>query len=122
MKQWLIHTMAQFCGTDQYYTAFAEEDPTDWLWENFFDQECQNLWDSYSFYNSDRYEEEWEELDQDEKDEVYDNNFDNFLDNKYEEWCADCSFDVREKKEDEDLNDYAPSGTELEIIYDERNR
>lgn len=121
MRVWLVTTMAPFYGTEQHYAAYSEEDPIDWLYENFFNEECQHLWDSYSFYNDDQYQDEWDLLPEDEKDEVFDNNWDNFIDSKYEEWCADCSMSTQEVDE-EDLDNYVPGGEgHLEIIYDERN-
>lgn len=120
MKAWLITTEAPFCGTEQYYAAYAKEDPIDWLYDNFFNEECQNLWDSYSFYNDDQYRDEWESLSYEEREE-YEDNFEVFMDTKYEEWCYDCSLTTKEVKEEE-LDDYVPGGEgHLEIIYDERN-
>lgn len=123
MKVWLIHTMAPFYGTDQYYKAYAKEETTleDWLYENWFDQECQNLWDSYSFRLNDSWDEEWEEMSDEDKEEFYENDFDTFIDVKYQEWCDDCSMDINESTEDECLM-YVPGGEgDLEIVYDERN-
>lgn len=123
MKIFLVTTSAPYCGTDQHYAAYANdsEDVYNYLYENWFDEECQMLWDSYSFRNEDTWEEEWEELDEVEKEEVYDNNFDNFMDNKYEEWCSDCGLEVSEVKDEEELDMYVPGGEgHLEIIYDER--
>lgn len=121
MKSWLIKTSAPICGTDQYYGAYAEDEDSllDWLYENWFEEECQNIWDSYSFYSKDTWEDEWEELSEEEKEEVYDNNYDNFMDNKYEEWCSDCDLSVSECSEDE-FDDYTPNGIHLEIVYDGR--
>ena len=120
MKIWLIETMAPFCGTSQYYAVYSNEDPIDWLYENWFSEECQNLWDSYSFYNYDQYQDEWENLPEDEKEEVYENDYDLFLDAKYDDWCADCSMTTKEVEEEE-LDDYVPGGEgHLEIVYDER--
>ena len=31
MKTWLIHTRAPYYGTDQYYVAYSEENPSDRL-------------------------------------------------------------------------------------------
>lgn len=121
MKSWLIKTSAPFCGTEQYYCAYAEDEDSllDWLYEKWFDEECQNLWDSYSFRYEEDYENEWEELSEEEKEEAYDNSYDNFIDNKYEEWCSDCGLSVSECPEDE-FDYYAPDGTHLEIVYDGR--
>ena len=121
MKSLLIETSAPFCGTDQYYGAYAEDEDSlyDWLYENWFDQECQDLWDSYSFHCEDDWKSEWEELPEEEKEEIYDNNYDNFIDNKYEEWCSDCRLSISECPEDEFTN-YTPNGADIEIIYDGR--
>lgn len=122
MKSWLITSSAPFCGTDSHYGAYAEEEPTDWLYEHWFDEECQRLWDSYSFHCEDQWQDEWDEMDEDGKEEVFDNNYDNFMDNKYEEWCADWGLKVEECDE-EDFDLYVPGGEgELEIIYDERSK
>ena len=123
MKVWLIHTMAPFYGTDQYYKAYAEEEDTlaNWLWENWYDQECQNLWNDFSFYRDDEYKYEWEDMSDEDKEEFYGNDHDAFMDVKYQEWCEDCSMDVSETTEYE-TSLYVPGGEgELEIIYDERN-
>lgn len=117
MKSWLIKTSAPFCGTDQYYGAYAEDEDSlyDWLYDKWFEQECQNLWDD--FHCEDKWEDEWEELPEKEKEEIYGNDYEIFISNKYEEWCSDCELSVSECPEDE-FDDYAPEGTHLEIIYD----
>ena len=121
MKCWLIHTMAPFYGTDQYHGAYAEEDPTDWLYNNFFDEACQELWDMYSFYRQDEWEEEWKEMSDEDKEEFYESSYDAFMSAKYDEWCEECSMEVFEIEEEE-FKDYVPGGDgDLEIIYDERN-
>jgi len=119
MKSWLIETSAPFCGTDQYYGAYAEDKDSlyDWLYKNWFDQECQNLWDNYSYL--DHYDDEWEELSEQDKEDFYGGNYDIFIDTKYEEWCSSCELYVSECSEDE-FDDYAPEGTHLEIVYDDR--
>lgn len=119
MKSWLIKTSAPFCGTDQYYGAYAEDEDSlsDWLYENWFNEECQNLWDDYSYLG--HYEDEWDEMSEEDKEEFYEDNYDIFIDYKYEEWCSDCGLSVSECPEDE-FDDYAPAGTHLEIVYDGR--
>jgi hypothetical protein len=121
MTVWLIETEAPRCGTTQHYAAYANEDPIDWLYENWFNQECQNLWENYSFYMEDQYMDEWDSISDEDKDEFYENNIEVFKDIKYEEWCSDCSLVTKEVNEEE-LDDYVPGGEgHLEIIYDERN-
>lgn len=117
MKSWLVKTSAPLCGTDQYYAAYAEDEDSllDWLYEKWFDQECQNLWDD--FHSEDKLQNEWEELSEEEKEEIYENDYEIFISNKYEEWCSDCELSVSECPEDE-FDNYAPEGTHLEIIYD----
>lgn len=119
MKSWLIETSTPFCGTSQYYGAYAEDEDSlrDWLYENWFDEECQNLWDNYSYLG--HYEDEWDEMSEEDKEEFYEDNYDIFMDYKYEEWCSDCGLSVSECPEDK-FDDYAPDGTHLEIIYDGR--
>lgn len=119
MKSFLVTTSAPFCGTNQYYGAYAEDEDSllDWLYENWFGQECHNLWDSYSFHCEDEWQDEWEELSEEEKEEFC--NYDVFIDNKYEEWCSDCDLSLSECSDDE-FDEYAPEGTHLEIIYDGR--
>ena len=116
IKTWLITTEAPFCGTEQNYAAYAEDEDKleDWLYANWFDQECQNLYDSYGYKWEDEYEEEFEEVKADYED------YDAFLQAKFEEWCQDCSLKIEECDE-KDFSMYVPGGEgELEIIYDER--
>lgn len=116
IKCWLIKTMAPYYGTEQYYVAFAEDNPYDsGKIDEWFDEECQHLWDSYSFRLYDDWDKEWEECK-----EEFCNDYDDFLDMKYEEWCQDCNIECEECSE-EDLKDYVSGGKRnLEIIYDER--
>ena len=116
IKTWLITTEAPFCGTEQNYAAYAEDEDKleDWLYANWFDQECQNLYDSYGYKWEDEYEEEFEEVKADYED------YDAFLQAKFEEWCQDCSLKIEECDE-KDFSMYVPGEEgELEIIYDER--
>ena len=116
IKSFLITTMAPFFGTEQYYAAYAENEDklVDWLYNNWFDQECQNLYDDFGYKWEDQYDEEFEEVKNDYED------YDDFLEAKYEEWCQDCSMNVEECSEEE-FKEYVAGGEgELEIIYDER--
>ncbi len=118
MKSFLVTTSAPFCGTDQHYRAYAEdeEDIYNFLYADWYDEEVQNLWDDYSYLA--HYEDEWEEMSDDEKAEY--ENYNQFLDDKYEEWSCDCELSVEECNE-EDFADYVPGGKgELEIVYDYR--
>lgn len=122
MKSFLITTSAPICGTECYYSAFAEseDDVYDWLYANWFDEECQALWESYSFHCEDEWEAEWEELSKEERIE-YENDYEKFLDQKNMEWCNDCGLSVEETDEEE-LKMYSVSGQGIpEIVYDERN-
>lgn len=125
MKSFLITTSAPFCGTNQYYTAYGDDENTilDWLYENWFDEECQRLWDDYSFHCDDQWEDEWNEMDEDERDEIFEDNWDNFMDSKYEDWCSDCGMSIKEMDE-EKLHMYTIGGGDgvPEIIYDDRNK
>lgn len=111
IKSWLITTCAPFCGTEQYYCAFSEDDPTDKLDSWFWNEETINLWDSYSFYEN--YDELYEE-----DNEGYES-YEEYIDEKLEDWRNDCSMDVYEMSEEE-LKDYGYNGNLPEIIYDER--
>lgn len=121
IKSWLITTRAPFYGTEQYYAAYSKEDPTDWLNDNFFEEECQNLWDMYHYKLVDSWDCEWEEeLSDSDRKEFYDDDYDNFIEQKYNEWSEECNMTVEECSEEE-LQEYVPGGVgELEIIYDER--
>ena len=113
IKTWLITTSAPFCGTDQFYSDFSETDPceiqsvNDWFW----DEETQNLWDSYSFYNDSEYDEEFEGSGR--------NDLGTFMDEKFQEWQEDCNITSCEMSI-EDLKDYGYNGEIPDIIYDER--
>ena len=117
MKSWIITTSAPFLGTDQYYAAYAEENPLElgkldeWFWET----ETIDLWDSYGYKWEDDFEEEYNE-----SQEEYDNDYDLFIDSKIQEWKEECSITCDECNED-DFYMYVPGGEgKLEIIYDER--
>lgn len=90
IKSWLITTSAPFCGTDQYYTAFSEEDPleiesiNEWFWN----EETENLWDAYS-------------------------------EQRHQKWKKECTIDAEEMSLEE-LVEYGFEGELPEIIYDER--
>ncbi len=117
IKSWLITTSAPYVGTDQYYSAFAENKDKllDWLYTNWFDEECQNLYDSYAFRLQDSWDDEYNE----NSDEYED--YDDFMCGKYEEWCQDCDLNVEECSE-EDLHGYGYDGELPEIIYDQREK
>lgn len=117
IKSWLITTEAPYAGTEQYYAAYAEENPLtngkidDWFWNN----ETMNLWDSYGFRWEDCFDEEYEEVKEDFE------SYDDFYDYKIQEWQVECSINCEECNE-KDFANYVPGGIgELEIIYDERN-
>jgi len=116
MKSFLVTTSAPFCGTDQHYGAYAEneEDVLNFLYIDWYDEEVQHLWDNYSYLA--HYEDEWEDMSDEERAEYED--YGQFLDAKYEEWSCDCELSVEECTE-EDFKDYVPGGDgELEIVYD----
>lgn len=114
IKSWLITTSAPFCGTEQHYCAFSESPPTeiqelnDWFWE----EETIHLWDLYSFYNDDQYEEEFNDYPEEDWEE--------FMEQKLQEWKEQCNFSTLEM-DIEELKNYTVGGEDLpEIIYDER--
>lgn len=116
VKSWLVKSEAPFMGTEQCYAAYAESEDKllDWLYENWWDEECLNLYDSFGYKWEDDYDEEFREQEEYE-------DFDAFVEAKYEEWCQECTMSIEECDE-EDFKDYVPGGKgELEIIYDERN-
>lgn len=116
IKSWLITSSAPFCGTEQYYGAYAKDKDAleDWLYSNWFNEECDNLYNEYGYFWEDDYDEEFEEVKEDYE------SYDDFFDNKYNEWCQNCNLSVEECPE-EDFSDYVSGGNgELEIIYDER--
>lgn len=111
IKSFLITTSGPLCGTEQYYAAYAEDENTllDWLYSNWFDEECQDLFDQYSYLIEDELENEWEESsDEYESREEFD-------DIKFEDWCTNCGLEVSEISEEE-FGDYG----DPEVIYDER--
>ena len=117
MKSFLITTSAPYMGTEQHYGAYAEDsqEVLDYLYESgWFDEECQSLYDSYSFRLEDTWEEEWDEC----KDDYEDYNA--FMDCKYDEWCQDCGLEIKECPE-KDFHMYVSGGEgELDIVYDKR--
>ena len=118
MKSWLVKSEAPFLGTAQYYAAYAENSDKllNWLYDNWWDEECINLYDSFGYEWEDDYDEEFQE----QREEYED--FDSFVDAKYEEWCQGCSMSIEECDE-KDFADYVPGGKgKLKIIYDERNK
>lgn len=113
IKSWLITTSAPFCGTDEYYTAFSEEDPTDiqevndWFWE-----ETENIWDKYGY------------LSESELDEAFENDggddFESYSESWINDWRNECTITASEMSI-EKLKEYTVTGTVIpEIIYDER--
>lgn len=112
IKSWLITTAAPFCGTDQYYTVFSEEDPLeiDEINEWFWDEETENLWDAYSYLSDSEFNAELEEWEGDE---------DEFWEKKHQEWKEECTIDAEEVSLEE-LAEYGTEDDLPEIIYDER--
>lgn len=113
IKSWLVTASAPFCGTDTHYTAFSEGDPLDA--EGFpYNDITDELWGNYSYLlhlDDEEYESE------EEREEA--------LEQAYEDWACDCSFDSQEMSLEE-LQDYIPGGATYEgelpeIIYDERD-
>ena len=112
IKSWLVTASAPFCGTEQHYCAFSEEDPLNcpgFPYEEIID----DLWTSYSWLlnlENEEYESEEEEQ------EAYDQ--------AYEDWKCECSMSSEEMSL-EDLQNYSPGDPQSEnnlpeIIYDER--
>lgn len=49
MKCWLITASTPFCGTEEYYGAYAEENPEEELIESgVYDEIIENLWVSWN--------------------------------------------------------------------------
>lgn len=123
MKIFLVTSSAPYLGTEQHYAAYADnsESVFEYLYEEWWPLECQDLYDSYAFRCEDGWEEEWEEMDEDSKSEYYHNDYNAFMSEKYDEWCENCNLELREVKSEEELDDYVPGGEgHLEIVYDER--
>ena len=123
VKSWLITTSAPYLGTEQHYAAYAEdsEEVLDYLYDSgWFSEECQELWDSYSFRCEDGWQEEWDEMSDEDKKDLYGNDYDKFMKENYNLWCEDCGLEVSECEE-EDLDMYVPGGEgHLEVVYDKR--
>ena len=121
MKTWLVKTMAPYYGTEAYYGVYSDEDPTQWIYDNWWDEEVQRLWDEWSFRLEDGWEYEWEEMSGEDREDCYDGDYDQFMGEKYLEFAEDCSLDIEECKE-EDWDMYVPGGEgKLEVIYDRRS-
>lgn len=109
MKTWLIITSAPFVGTEQYYTAYSEENPLDKLKDWFYDTEITGLWENYSYLGN--YEDElYDDPDFDE---------DEFWNYKFSDFAEGCNMEIQEMSE-EDLKGYGYNGKLPEIILDER--
>lgn len=120
MKTWLVKTMAPYFGTEEHYGVYSDENPAQWIYDNWWGEEVQRLWEEWSFRLEDDWESEWDELSDDEREDLYDNSHDEFMDSKYNEFAEDCSLDIEECSE-EDWDMYVPGGEgKLEVIYDER--
>lgn len=121
MKSWLIIISVPYTRTEQYYAAYAEDNHKiyDFLYDSsWFDEKCQMLWDSYGSRLGDSWEEEWEKMSN--KEELYENDYDKFMEENYNLWCENCGLDIKECPE-EDFSMYVPGGQgKLEIVYDER--
>lgn len=116
MKSWLICISPPLPGAEEYYGAYANENPEDKL-NGLFNEVCSELFDSYSYLM--HYEDDWEELTDEDKEENYGNDYENFLNEMYHEWEEGCSMSVSECPEEE-FTDYTPNACEMEIVYDER--
>lgn len=116
MKSWLITTSAPICGTNQYYGAYAKNEDTlaDWLYNNWFEEECDNLYSLYGYFWEADYNEEFEEVK-----EGYES-FDDFVEYKYLDWCQSCNLSITECPEEKFKNYVSGEKDKLEIIYDER--
>lgn len=117
IKAWLIEISAPFPGINIYYGAYSKLNPeSELLSDEFYEEAVQYLWDNYSWIAN--YDDEWEGMTPEEKSE-YDN-YDEFLDCKYDDWMSDCGMLVTELPSDRKFTDYTPGGVKMEIVYDER--
>ena len=110
MKCWLITASSPFCGTEEYYGAYSEENPEQALIDSgVYDEIIEDLWVNWShlLYIED------EEFDSEEEEQEA-------WDEARENWDGDCTVSIEEIEETE-LKDYFPEGCEPDIIYDERN-
>ena len=110
MKCWLITAKSLFCGTEECYGAYAEENPEQALIDSgIYNDIIEDLWTNYSYLlNIEDEEFDSEEEEQEAWDEAREN------------WDGDCTVNIEEIEETE-LKDYFPEGCEPDIIYDERN-
>lgn len=109
MKCWLITASTPIFGTDEYYVAYAKENPEQELIKSgVYDEIIEDLWVNWG----ERYMED-EEFDSEEEEEEA-------LDEARENWDGECTVSIEEIEETE-LKDYFPEGCEPDIIYDERN-
>lgn len=117
MKSYLIEAQAPLAGCTEYYAAYAEDDSFEIseTWANIERELCEDLWYNYNYllHLEDYSEEEIEE-------EGYES-YEDFEEAQYSNWIEDCSISISECSEEE-LDDYAPGGGHLDIIYDERTK
>ena len=113
MKTWVIKCSSPFCGTNEYFKAYSENDPT--LNEDFRDIENEivnDLWDNYNWM----LHLEDEEFEYEEEEEAA-------WEEAWSDWVENCSI-VAEETDDFSLYSIEGSieGDDLDVIYDERNK
>lgn len=117
MKSYLIEAQAPFVGCVEYYAAYAEDDSFEMseTWSDIERELCEDLWYNYNYcLHLEDYTEE------DIREEGYDS-YEDFEEAQYSSWIEDCSINISECPEEE-LDDYAPGGGHLDVIYDERTK
>lgn len=117
MKSYLIEAQAPLAGCVEYYAAYAKDDSFE-MTDEWLDTEreiCEDLWFNYGYllHLEDYSEEEVEE-------EGYES-YEDFEESQYLSWLDDCNINISECSEEE-LDDYAPGGGHLDVIYDERTK
>jgi len=107
IESWLIKAIAPLCGTDQYFCAFSDGNPTEKVEFRYVEESIiEDLWDDYSYLL--HLEDEEYESDEEEA-EVYDQ--------AYEDWRCDSSITAEPMSYEEIITDW---DSDIEIVYDER--
>lgn len=107
MKTFLIKFCTPIVNIYEYYGAYVDDENKleNFLYENYFDKFVDEMICSYYDEFVDVYYAEDDVVDDEEL---------------HENMSQDCSFTIKQIPEDE-LNDYASDGDEIELLYDGRS-
>lgn len=111
MKTWKVRVYCPY--GDEIFAAYAEENPIDnelISWDELAEI-YEELWDSYGYILTDH-----TDADPEEDEEAYEEECDQL----YDDFMSDTGA-TAEEMSIEEIKSYIPSGSDLEIIYDERN-